>query len=322
MLDDIDRALVAALARDGRMPFTAIAELLGVSSQTVARRYRRLQDEVGLRVVGQVRPSLAGREQWLLRVGAEPRVLQRVGVALSRRADSSHISITSGGSEIVCLVDTDATATDHPLFLRDLPATAGVTRVDAHRLLHVYLGGPSPWSGQLDGLARDPHGRARAEVPDGAPPTLDDADRRLVAALGRDGRAGLAELATRTGRSVGVVARRLRDLRDGGVLYFDVDIDPGALGAALRTLLWMAVAPGSLDAVARTLATRDELAFVAVTTGPTNLVANALTSTPEALHRFLTEVVGRLPGITSLASGPVVRHLKGVGGRAPDPRVV
>ena len=39
-MDDLDRQLVQCLAADGRASFSAIAEVLGVSDQTVARRYK------------------------------------------------------------------------------------------------------------------------------------------------------------------------------------------------------------------------------------------------------------------------------------------
>lgn len=50
----------------------------------------------------------------------------------------------------------------------------------------------------------------------------------------------------------------------------------------------MAVIPARLDDVAKTLASHDELAFVAATTGPTNLTAHALCVDPAALHHYLT----------------------------------
>lgn len=52
MLDDLDRALIHALHLDGRAPFSRIAGVLGVSAQTVARRYLRLRTEAGLRAAG------------------------------------------------------------------------------------------------------------------------------------------------------------------------------------------------------------------------------------------------------------------------------
>ncbi|MBO2451813.1 Lrp/AsnC family transcriptional regulator [Actinomadura barringtoniae] len=134
-----------------------------------------------------------------------------------------------------------------------------------------------------------------------------------MAALRRDGRTSLTDLATATGWSAATVARRLAGLRASGAIFYDVEIDPEVFGATMQALLWMSVAPAHLDEVGATLAGHEELAFVAATTGPTNLVANALCSGPEALHRYLTQHLGALESIRSLETAPVLRTVKAVG---------
>ncbi|MGI5458934.1 AsnC family protein [Streptomyces sp. CA-249302] len=64
-LDVLDRGPIHAPHIDGRAPFTRIAGVPGVSAQTVARRYRRLRTDAGLRVVGLTDPHQAARTQWL-----------------------------------------------------------------------------------------------------------------------------------------------------------------------------------------------------------------------------------------------------------------
>ncbi|MGG7572391.1 Lrp/AsnC ligand binding domain-containing protein [Streptomyces sirii] len=75
----------------------------------------------------------------------------------------------------------------------------------------------------------------------------------------------------------------------------------------------MTVAPTHLDQVATDLARHDELAFVAATTGPTNLVAHALRPGPAALHHYLTHRLGNRTAIRALETAPVLRTLKGAG---------
>jgi DNA-binding Lrp family transcriptional regulator len=41
MLDEVDHNIIHALRIDGRAPFSRIASVLGVSTQTVSRRYGR-----------------------------------------------------------------------------------------------------------------------------------------------------------------------------------------------------------------------------------------------------------------------------------------
>ncbi|MEV6446581.1 AsnC family transcriptional regulator [Amycolatopsis sp. NPDC051716] len=312
-LDAVDRALIHALHVDGRAPFTKIGDVLGVSTQTVARRYRRLRAEASLRVVGLPDPQRAGQAEWMVRLTATPHTAQDLAQALARRADTAWIKLMSGGTEICVNVHTPA-ASDHALLLRDIPRTASITAVSAHQLLHRYFGGPTAWLGRANALdAAQIAALTPVHAGPGKPLTADD--DALMAALQRDGRAGLAELATATGWSAATVARRLADLQAGGTVFFDLEIAPEPLGVTTQALLWMAVAPARLDRVARTLATHPELALVAATTGPANLVAQALCPDAAALHHYLTHRLGALDAIRTLETAPVLRTVKAAASR-------
>ncbi len=324
MLDDIDRGLIHALHIDGRAPFSTIAEVLGVSTQTVSRRYRRLCAEASLRVVGLADPHRAGRTQWLLRLTAGPRAAQGLAAALARRADTSWVMLASGGTEIVAIVHTPTAdgQAGHALLLHDIPRTAGITAVSAHCVLHTYLGGPTAWPGRAQSLSAEQRGRLVPVTASARPSqqALTPADGVLLAALERDGRASLTDLAAATGWSAATIARRLADLRASGALFFDVELDNTLLGVTTQAMLWMAVAPAHLDHVARILAGHDELAYVAAVTGPSNLVAEALCPDPAALHRYLIEKVGAVEAIRSLETAPALRMVKAVGPLPSTPR--
>ncbi|MQS14946.1 AsnC family transcriptional regulator [Streptomyces kaniharaensis] len=315
MLDELDRALVHALRIDGRAPFGRVAAVLGVSPQTVARRYRRLRAEAGLRIVGLADPHRTGRTRWLLRLSAGPHAAQSLAQALVRRGDTAWVKLTSGGTEITAIVETAPGDDGHSLLLRDIPRAATVTAVSAHCLLHTYRGGPTVWPGSAEALDEDQQARLRPMFERPARPMagLDDSDRALICALHHDGRTALGDLAAATGRTPATVARRLAELRADGTVFLDVELDPRLLGVGLQALLWMTVAPAHLDRVARALTHHRELAFVAATTGPTNLAATALCADPADLHRYLTHHLAALPGITALESAPVLRTLKSAG---------
>ncbi|MFB6721298.1 Lrp/AsnC family transcriptional regulator [Kribbella sp. NPDC056345] len=324
MLDEIDRALIHALQIAGRVPYSRIGAVLGVSTQTVARRYQRLRAEAGLRVIGLPDPHRAGRSQWLVRLTATPRAAQDLASALSRRSDTSWIKLASGGTEIVAIVHTTP-ADGNTLLLHDIPRTTGITSVSAHYLLHLYVGGPTAWGARAttltpaqeralspERLSREPFSGVGAEVL----PT----DQKLLTALGTDGRATVADLAGQTGWAPATVARRLADLEASGAIFFDVDVDPNALGATTAAMLWLTVPPAHADAVARALAQHDELAFVAATTGRTNLVAHALCPSPDALHTYLTDRVGAIDHITALETVPILRTVKSAAPNQAGPR--
>ena len=315
MLDDVDRALVHALHIDGRAPFARIAEVLGVSTQTVTRRYQRLRREAGLRVVGLTTPGQTADSRWMVRLTAAPATAGDIARSLARRPDTSWVRLTSGGTEIVAIVTAPMAGGSWPaLVLHDIPRTASISTVSAHAVLHTYLGGPTTWPGRTQALDRGQQARLGRPAPvvEGAPGRveLNPGEQRMLAVLTRDGRAAYGELAAATGWSAATAARRLSDLRDRGVIFFDVEMDDTHLGVATRTMLWLSVAPADLDATARAIAGHAEVAFVAAITGTYNLAAQVLSSWPAALHGYLTGPLADLGSIRAIETTPVLQTLK------------
>ncbi|MGZ9825682.1 Lrp/AsnC family transcriptional regulator [Tsukamurella ocularis] len=69
-------------------------------------------------------------------------------------------------------------------------------------------------------------------------PLLDDADRRILLVLQRDGRVSNAALAEEVGLAPSTVHTRVRRLADAGVIRgFFADVDPAAVGRPLRAMI-------------------------------------------------------------------------------------
>jgi DNA-binding Lrp family transcriptional regulator len=319
--DPLDLALAHALQLDGRAPFRRIASVLGVSDHTVARRYARLRAEGRLRVRGLVEPTRIGHTQWFVRVQCTPSAAGRLADALARRPDTAWVSLNSGGTQVLCVLRT-APGADGDLLLQTLPDAPRVTGVTAHCALHAFLGNRRSVLNKTGALTREqvaelePQPAALSEVDTGTA-VLDDADDRLLAVLGQDGRASFADLASVTGWSQTTARRRLTELSDAGVLYFDVDFDPAILGLHMQTIMWLSVAPDRLNAAGEALAAHPTSAYVAATTGVTNLYAVIMSSGTEALYQYLTTDVAALPGIQHLETAPVIRTVKSTGITGP-----
>ncbi|MYW05225.1 Lrp/AsnC family transcriptional regulator [Streptomyces sp. SID3343] len=312
-LDPLDRALVHALRIDGRVPFRTAAQVLGVSEHTVARRYRRLRAEGALRVVGVVNGVALGWTSWTVRLRCTPDAAGGVAAALASRPDTSFVYLLSGGTEICCNVVTRSTADRDALLLHKLPRTSRVTSVSAHLLLRATAL-PNDWAGAAELAAEQvDHLRLAVAAPRVETIALDDADRSMLRILARDGRAGYTELASAAGCSASTVKRRTDALRGAGVVSYEVDIAPAALGFAAEARLWMSVRPSGLLGVGQALAGHPEVSFAALTTGPSNLVAAVNCRDAEDLCRYLTERVGALDAIRTLESAPVIRTLKRAG---------
>jgi DNA-binding Lrp family transcriptional regulator len=311
-VDDIDRQLAQCLGVDGRASFSAVAEVLGVSDQTVARRYRRLRSAGVLRVVGLRYPKSGGYPSWFLRLRCVPGSGEAIAVALARRNDTAWVQLLSGDTEVLCSLRGDGHDGTDSLLAR-LPRSGRIVEVTAYSRLHMFTGGPDAL-GFIDVLpaARVEPLRVtvRAACHAGTRAEPSDLDAALLSALAVDGRTAFADLAVATGWSETTVRRRVEHLRESGALYFDLELDMPTFGFRSAAWLWMWVPPSHLAEVGAALAKFPEVAYAVATTGPANLAACAVCRDAESLYEFLTAKVGPLPGIERVETSPVVRTVK------------
>jgi DNA-binding Lrp family transcriptional regulator len=322
-LDQLDRQIVHALILDGRAPFSRIAAVLGASEQTVARRYRRMHAAAMLRVVALPNSQRLGQSDWVVRLQCVPDAAAAVADALARRPDSSWVQLTSGGTEIACVVKPAEGPGRQDLLLRQLPSSRRIVAISAQSVLHMFRGGAEHWPGATEALTGEQVAALSPAAPGHAPPPaaheLGPDDRILLAELARDGRASYAELAQATHWHESTVRRRVEELRAAGVLYLDVDLDEAAYGISTRAHLWMSVAPARLAAVGEALAQHPELPFAAAITGANNLLASVLFRDDYALYRYLTERIARLDGVNAVEVAPIIRTVKRAATMMPAP---
>ncbi len=325
-LDAMDRQIIHILAVEPRASFRTIADVTGISDQTAARRYRRLCDTVGLRVLGMPDGSRLGWTNWFVRLQTTPGGADSIAEALARRADTRWVHLASGGTEIVCTLTARTEEQRDALFLRGLPGSRRVVQISAHSILYNFT--PGPWReitralspAQLEKLAVLAGGTTPQDPPDygGAarppmPPGPRAEDEPLLAELARDGRASNAAIAAAIHWHESTVRRRIDELRRSGMLYFEVDFDNRILGWNAHALLWLSVEPARLEEAGRALAGHPEIPFTAATTGPANLVASALFRDTLHLYEYLTGELAALPGVTSVETAPIIRTLKRTG---------
>jgi DNA-binding Lrp family transcriptional regulator len=324
LLDSIDRQIVHILTIEPRASFRTVADVAGISDQTAARRYRKMAESAGLRVLGVPDGSRLGWTDWFLRLQTTPGGADSIAEALARRPDTRWVHLASGGTEIICTLQARTEEQRDALFLRGLPGSRRVVQITAHSILHDFT--PGPWRevtralspAQLEMLARGDEtlilpkppahgGAARPPVPPGPE------DEPLLKELARDGRASTAALAAAIHWHESTVRRRIDELRRSGLLYFELDIDNRVLGLNEHALLWLSVEPARLEEAGNALAAHPEIPFAAATTGPTNLVASAVFRDTRHLYEYLTGELAALPGVSSVQTAPVIATFKRTG---------
>ncbi|MER6958541.1 AsnC family transcriptional regulator [Streptomyces sp. NPDC000618] len=331
-LDKLDLQLLSALEVDGRASFSRIGTVLGVSDQTIARRYRRLCAEAGLRVVAVRDAERLGQDQWMLRLRCIPDSATVIADALAKRPDTYWIGLGSGGTEIVCMTRPRHPGDHDDLLLGKLPRTPSVVEIRAQQLLHRFYGGPTGWMRKFRALDDEQVAALTPRLDPGAaagavagavagtvagavgaavgPARIDPEDEPLLAVLERDGRATYPELQKATGRSESAVKRRLAALLASGAVYIDVEYHSEFLGYPLAAVLWITTTPSALHAVGEALATHEEVAFASATAGPSQIVVTAVARGTADLYRYLSGPLGRLEGVQHVEATPFLRRVK------------
>jgi DNA-binding Lrp family transcriptional regulator len=154
-----------------------------------------------------------------------------------------------------------------------------------------------------------------------AGPAIRPDDAPLVAALARDGRAGVVALARATGWPQSRVSARLAELLASGAVHVTTDLAPGLFGFHATAYLWLTVTPGDLHPTGQALSLLPETTFTAAVTGTANLLVTVTCRDLAALYAFVTTKVGPMSAVRQVETVPVLHRLKQAGTRVRDGRL-
>lgn len=106
-LDDVDKFIVDAMRKDGRVSFAHIAEQLGVSPGTIRLRYNRLEEQGYLRVVAITNPLHLGyKTMALIGIQVDGSRLFEVAKKISKLDEVIYLVAASGRydlfAEVMC----------------------------------------------------------------------------------------------------------------------------------------------------------------------------------------------------------------------------
>jgi Lrp/AsnC family transcriptional regulator, regulator for asnA, asnC and gidA len=136
-LDSIDRQIISHLQRDGRRPYGAIAEDVGLSEAAVRRRVQRLKDAGVMQIVAITDPLQLGfgREALVgIRCHGDVRLVADKIAAIE---EANYVVMTAGSFDLIAeLIAVDDNALVHLLndSIRSIP---GVTEVETFLYLKL-----------------------------------------------------------------------------------------------------------------------------------------------------------------------------------------
>jgi Lrp/AsnC family transcriptional regulator, regulator for asnA, asnC and gidA len=132
--------------------------------------------------------------------------------------------------------------------------------------------------------------------------TLDDIDRRVVAALQADGRRAFVSMADEFGISESVVRYRVQRLEKAGILQVVGIADPLKIGFDLMSLIGVRVQPGTTDAVCQELLELPETSYVAAVAGQYDVFVEVVCRDTAHFQDLLNQRIQRIAGVASTES--------------------
>jgi len=150
--------------------------------------------------------------------------------------------------------------------------------------------------------------RSPISAPEAA--VLDDPDRRIVAALQISPRASWQQIATGLGVSESTVSRRAKRLLRDGSVHVAAIPDPLRCGIGFPVLVQAECSVGAAEDVARTLALRSDVRFLALLTGTYDLVFEVIVPSRDELGEVVIRQFSQVSGITRTTTETVIHNFK------------
>ncbi len=142
---------------------------------------------------------------------------------------------------------------------------------------------------------------------------MDKIDRRIIAALQRDGRQKLAELSQAVGLSATPCARRIARLEsEGAITGYSARVNQEKLGLPLNIFIFVSLDTQSRDgltAFETALRRYDEVMECYLMTGTRDVLIRVVAADLAAFDRFLEDGLMQIPGIRTMRSSFALRTM-------------
>ena len=126
----------------------------------------------------------------------------------------------------------------------------------------------------------------------------DNTDWKIITLLNEDGRMPSAEIARRLGNvSARTVTNRIEALTRKGIINIRAIVNPEMVGYGVLADVFFEVEPGRLREVAEGVAKLPQVSYVACATGDSDVSISVRARNIEELLNFVTEKLGKIPGV-------------------------
>ncbi len=312
MITELDLEIINALQINPRADSAQVAEALGLSGPTVARRWKTLCD-AGLAWVTPAPGANFLKTAWsaFLLLTTVPSEQEAVVRRLCAEPAFATVSIVSGPHDVLvdCFVSSHA---DLMSAVTDAVAgLPGVTGRDVVFVTELYRNASDWRSDTLEPAKVRRMAKGAARSP--APAVPDALDARLLAELANDGRASWVRLGTACGISAQTARRRVERIFGSGCMSLRCDTSLAVQQGLREVNLSLNVPAVHVEAVGRYFGNLPSCRVSAQVLGVANLLVTLWVRDYLEVQGHELELAVRAPGSTVISRGAVLRTCKRLG---------
>ncbi len=155
--------------------------------------------------------------------------------------------------------------------------------------------------------------------------SLDDIDRKIIAALQAEGRLPIVDLADRVGLSPTPCQRRVKRLEEEGLITrYAALVSPAAMGFGLQALVEVTLEDHSektVEAFEAAIRARPEVVACYAVTGDMDFLLHVFATDLASYSDFALKALLRMPGVKGTRSSFIMQAIKSDLAWAPAPRL-
>ncbi|MBN9089950.1 MAG: Lrp/AsnC family transcriptional regulator [Reyranella sp.] len=155
--------------------------------------------------------------------------------------------------------------------------------------------------------------------------TLDEIDRKIIAALQAEGRLATVDLADKVGLSATPCQRRVKRLEEEGLITrYAALVAPAAMGFGLQALVEVTLEDHSektVEAFEAAIRARAEVVACYAVTGDMDFLLHVFATDLNSFSDFALKALLRMPGVKGTRSSFIMQAVKSDLAWAPSPRL-
>ena len=142
-------------------------------------------------------------------------------------------------------------------------------------------------------------------------PKIDELDREILECLREDARMHSSEISRRLGNiTTRAVRNRLDRLVSEGFVSITAGAIPEKLGFVISADIFVEVEPGMIRQVANSLSKLDDVIYVALSLGETDISVTVVAESMDALQAFITDILHTIHGVRKTKTYILTKVLK------------